>query len=349
MAAQLVYDVFLKAMIHALRTFTEYLFQDLEEVGIRTFKDTKTTTGESISTELVKAMKGSRVSVIVFSRNYIWCLEELEEILEKKKNRGHPVVPVFYRVDPCDRNSSRNASQSTAHFSSRVLAKIETNRTICSAEAARRWKLKSGVRVLENKAKNRRGDEEEERRAAMSLSFRGSERSFIKAIVKETKIKVIAHKKEEGNTAMPPSLTAIQPQQQSPEEPTHDVFLHFGGKKVHRFVDSLSKALVDAGIRTFLGGSDIRREENSNLHLENAMRRSRSTILQEKRIRGHVVLPVFYRVTPFEARMQKGHFDYDFETYSRWFEEEKVEAWRAALREVAAISGLHSQNVAEYW
>ncbi|KAK3031308.1 hypothetical protein RJ639_035214 [Escallonia herrerae] len=195
-----------------------------------------------------------------------------------------------------------------------------------------------------------------------------SERSFIKAIVKETKIKVIAHKKEEGNTAMPPSLTAIQPQQQSPEEPNHDVFLHFGGKKVHRFVDSLSKALMDAGFRTFLGRSDIRREENSNLHLENAMRRSRSSviffsdidtystwcldlllkILQEKRMRGHVVLPVFYDVTPSETRMQKGHFDYDFETYSRWFEEEKVETWRAALREVAAISGLHSQNVAEY-
>ena len=58
--------------------------------------------GEEISAELIKAIKSSMISIIIFSQNYAfstWCLEELTKILECKKN-GQKILPVFYKVDP---------------------------------------------------------------------------------------------------------------------------------------------------------------------------------------------------------------------------------------------------------
>ena len=72
--------------------------------GIHTFIDDELPRGEEISTELLEAIKSSRSFIIVFSENYAsstWCLDELVEILECKKNR-QMVLPVFYRVDPSE-------------------------------------------------------------------------------------------------------------------------------------------------------------------------------------------------------------------------------------------------------
>ncbi|KAK3007841.1 hypothetical protein RJ639_014343 [Escallonia herrerae] len=152
------------------------------------------------------------------------------------------------------------------------------------------------------------------------------------------------------------------------EEPNYDVFLHFGGKKIPKFIESLFEALVNAGFRTFQGGSDLQRAENSNLKLEEAMRRSRSSliffsrdddysmwcldlllkILEEKRTKTHVVLPVFYYLTPAEVSTQKGLFQHDFEMYRRRFEEDTVDSWRLALKEAAALAGMDNSNVADY-
>ena len=60
--------------------------------------------GEEISEELLKTIRSSRISIIIFSQNYAfstWCLDELVEILNCKQN-GQLVLPVFYKVDPSD-------------------------------------------------------------------------------------------------------------------------------------------------------------------------------------------------------------------------------------------------------
>ncbi|KAK9987696.1 hypothetical protein SO802_027935 [Lithocarpus litseifolius] len=60
---------------------------------------------KKISEELLKTIKRSMISVIVFSENYAsskWCLDELVWILEYKKNLGQLVLPVFYGVDPSE-------------------------------------------------------------------------------------------------------------------------------------------------------------------------------------------------------------------------------------------------------
>ena len=53
----------------------------------------------------LKAIKRSKLSIIIFSRNYVdsrWCLLELENIIECYKTKCQVVVPVFFDVDPED-------------------------------------------------------------------------------------------------------------------------------------------------------------------------------------------------------------------------------------------------------
>ena len=84
-------------------SFTGHLYKALCDKDIYTFMDDKLRRGENISKELLKTIKRSMISVIVFSENYAsskWCLDELVWILECRKNLGQLVLPVFYGIDP---------------------------------------------------------------------------------------------------------------------------------------------------------------------------------------------------------------------------------------------------------
>ncbi|CAL9006450.1 unnamed protein product [Prunus brigantina] len=88
------------------KTFTDHLYTALVNAGFRTFRDyDEVERGEGIKPELQKAIKRSRTSVIVFSKDYAssrWCLDELVMILERKRKTSddHVVLPVFYDVYP---------------------------------------------------------------------------------------------------------------------------------------------------------------------------------------------------------------------------------------------------------
>ncbi|CAL9006585.1 unnamed protein product [Prunus brigantina] len=100
------YHVFLSFRGEGTRkTFTDHLFTALVNAGFRTFRDDdELERGEDIKPELQKAIKHSRTSVIVFSKDYAssrWCLDELVMILERKRTSpDYVVLPVFYDVDP---------------------------------------------------------------------------------------------------------------------------------------------------------------------------------------------------------------------------------------------------------
>ncbi|KAH0764474.1 hypothetical protein KY285_000345 [Solanum tuberosum] len=100
------YDVFLSFRGKDTRkTFTSHLYQGLKYKGILTFQDDKRLEhGDSISEELLKAIKESQVALVVFSKNYAtsrWCLNELVQIMEcYKDENGKTVIPVFHDVDP---------------------------------------------------------------------------------------------------------------------------------------------------------------------------------------------------------------------------------------------------------
>ncbi|GMY21481.1 TMV resistance protein N-like, partial [Fagus crenata] len=99
------FDVFLSFRGEDTRLgFTGHLYNALRQHGIHTFIDDNLPRGERISTQLLKTIESSTISIIVFSENYAsssWCLDELAKIIECKKN-DQLVRPVFYKVDPSE-------------------------------------------------------------------------------------------------------------------------------------------------------------------------------------------------------------------------------------------------------
>ncbi|KAM4075778.1 hypothetical protein ACJW30_12G014100 [Castanea mollissima] len=87
MALQTIYEAFISKGVEA--------FRDSEKLQL----------GQEIASELIQAIEKSQYAIVVFSKKYAdsrWCLDELAEIVECKKNKGLEVVPIFYHVDPSD-------------------------------------------------------------------------------------------------------------------------------------------------------------------------------------------------------------------------------------------------------
>ncbi|KAG5549705.1 hypothetical protein RHGRI_014865 [Rhododendron griersonianum] len=89
------------------KTFTDHLYTALSGAGFRTFRDDDgIERGKNVKSELDKAIKEARGSIVVLSKDYSssgWCLDELVMVLERKRTSsgaGHVVLPVFYDVDP---------------------------------------------------------------------------------------------------------------------------------------------------------------------------------------------------------------------------------------------------------
>ena len=99
------YDVFLSCRGEdTCKNFTDNLYTTLKQKGVNTFRDDKNLeSGEPISHELLKAIKESLFAIVILSKNYAtstWCLDELVNITECKKEMGQIVWPIFYDVDP---------------------------------------------------------------------------------------------------------------------------------------------------------------------------------------------------------------------------------------------------------
>ncbi|XP_050231668.1 disease resistance protein RPV1-like [Mercurialis annua] len=102
--AQFKYHVFLSFRGGDTRkNFTDHLYTALNQEGIHTFRDdNQLRRGENIELEIQRAIRESKLSIIILSKDYAssrWCLDELAMIMERRKSVGHIVVPVFYDVD----------------------------------------------------------------------------------------------------------------------------------------------------------------------------------------------------------------------------------------------------------
>ncbi|KAM7477686.1 hypothetical protein LguiA_025899 [Lonicera macranthoides] len=100
-----IYHVFLSFRGPDTRkSFTDHFFKALIRAGVRTFRDEdEIETGEKIKLKVERAIKSSKMSIIIFSETYASskaCLEEVATILEHSKKSRHQFLSVFYHVEP---------------------------------------------------------------------------------------------------------------------------------------------------------------------------------------------------------------------------------------------------------
>ncbi|KAM0980875.1 hypothetical protein ACFX2J_013996 [Malus domestica] len=105
--SQYLYDVFLSFRGEDTReNFVDHLYAALKKEGLLAFRDdNELERGEDVEPRLLRTIRKSRCSIVVFSEGYAssrWCLDELVMILECKRTFDQFVLPVFYGVDPSD-------------------------------------------------------------------------------------------------------------------------------------------------------------------------------------------------------------------------------------------------------
>ncbi|EEF43636.1 leucine-rich repeat containing protein, putative [Ricinus communis] len=145
----------------------------------------------------------------------------------------------------------------------------------------------------------------------------------------------------------------------------YDVFLNFRGEDTRiNFTSHLHDALLKNNILTFIDNELVRGEALSPSLLK-AIEESKISvvilsenypyskwcleelvkILECMKINGQMVIPVFYKVDPSHVRNQTGSFADAFARHeeSLLVTEDKVKSWRAALKDVANISGWDSR------
>ncbi|XP_039165749.1 disease resistance protein RUN1-like [Eucalyptus grandis] len=88
--------------------FTDFLYNDLSDVGVRVFRDDdELRVGEIISDNLLSAINNSIIYIPIFSRTYAsskWCLWELAHIVDNvsKSKDEKCIFPIFLDVEPDD-------------------------------------------------------------------------------------------------------------------------------------------------------------------------------------------------------------------------------------------------------
>ncbi|MED6159028.1 hypothetical protein PIB30_038623 [Stylosanthes scabra] len=156
----------------------------------------------------------------------------------------------------------------------------------------------------------------------------------------------------------PPSYPEVPP---LTNETKYDVFISFSDKDIREgLLSHLTKALYQKQIATFVDtrlkeGGEISQElvqaiEMSQISLVVFSEKYASSawcldellkIMECRRERGQIVIPVFYRVEPSDVGHQKGVFFDAFAKQEKRHGKKKVQTWRSAFGEAASISGLH--------
>ncbi|XP_023643246.1 disease resistance protein RML1B-like [Capsella rubella] len=87
------------------KTLLSHMRKQFNYNGITMFDDQGIERSATIAPSLEKAIRESRISIVILSTRYAsssWCLDELVEVLNCKKAMEHIVMTIFYGVEPFD-------------------------------------------------------------------------------------------------------------------------------------------------------------------------------------------------------------------------------------------------------
>ncbi|XP_023763362.1 disease resistance protein RUN1 isoform X1 [Lactuca sativa] len=163
--AAIKYDVFLSFRGKDTRLgFMDHLYQALVNENISTFLDEEEVeTGEELKPELARAIKSSRASIVVLSKNYAsstWCLDELVMILEQRRVSDHIVLPVFYNVEPTHiRKQKSTFGEALFEHKQRIESEKDVEKKIQGAGKLEMW-TKGLTEIADLKGKDATGRRE---------------------------------------------------------------------------------------------------------------------------------------------------------------------------------------------
>ncbi|XP_031371698.1 uncharacterized protein LOC116187207 [Punica granatum] len=326
------YDVFLSFRGSDVRLgFADVLYHSLMDAGVRVFRDDEELAqGDFLPDGLLQAIKRSRISIPIFSKDYAssrYLLEEVVGMLECREREGHKVIPIFYDVDPGDvRNQRGTIGESFACHEERGVdtGRIQTWRqALHEVTSLRGWELRC------------HGFSE-----------------VVKRIVSEV-LRILKMDVSESSSLAAGAYD-------------YDVFLSFRGSDVRLgFADVLYHGLTNAGVRVFREDEGLAEGDYTTDALLQAMKRSRISIpifsknyassrfLLEEVVRmvecrereGHMVIPIFYDVDPRDVRKQRGIIGESFPRHEkRGVDRDRIQTWRHALHEVASLKGWELHN-----
>ncbi|KAK3430274.1 hypothetical protein EUGRSUZ_E01804, partial [Eucalyptus grandis] len=146
----------------------------------------------------------------------------------------------------------------------------------------------------------------------------------------------------------------------------YEVFLSFRGPDTRTDIsDHLYVSMIGAGIGAFRDDEEFRPGEEISGQLLQAIEQAKISIpifskgyadsawclkelvkmVESKKTRGQKIMPIFYDVTPFEVKYQKDHYSSAIVSHRKRFNDETIDNWKAALKEVRELMGwdLHGE------
>lgn len=349
-AAPRKYDVFLSFRAGDTRTgFVDFLYKSLSATGLHVFRDASLSVGnEQIGPEVLQAIRNSRVIIPIISERYAqsnWCLHELTQIMDCHRKHGQSVFPVFYKVNVADLGRQCG---NLRHFEE-SLCEHEMR---CRREEVQEWveSLRSITRI----------------RGWMSQAIaNGHEGKLVKMIVARV-LSEVEMSWIQRSSMFIKSVCHYFSEKQGRESKCQ-VFLSFRGPDTrYNLAAYLYTSLVAEGIQVFndddpsLIGKDAVHEIrtaidqckisipilSSNYASSQWCLEDLAQIVECKRTKGQMILPLFYRVRSSHVRDLSHSFGMYMLRHKELVDESTYERWERALKEVGSSKGWVSENIA---
>ncbi|XP_052108781.1 uncharacterized protein LOC107462388 isoform X2 [Arachis duranensis] len=316
--------------------------------GILAFKDdVNLSRGESLSSQLLQAIKDSRISIVVFSRGYASstrCLDDLVAIVDCHKEMKQELLPVFYDVDPRDVRYQSGAYEDA----------FDLHREKFKEEPDKIYKWKSAMTYLANLS---------------GFALRDpAEAEGIERIVEAVRDTLVYKFQSSRSTHKNPESTERRPSLQ--EFNKYDVFLSL--RRTHTpytFIDYLYHYLTKKGFSTFTSEEETERGDSIPSQDLQVIKDSRilivvftrdyadstcsleemATIVDCHRELNQTVIPVFCGVDRRDVQRQTGPYEKAFVSYTKEFKQDplKVQKWREALKYMTNLQDISLKDWSE--